>query len=232
MSKPKILIVEDDRALSDILFYNLQKEGFNVFRAFDGRDGIEQARLKRPDIVVLDLMLPQISGMDVCRQLRKMKETRDTGILMLTAKGEDLDQIDGFEAGADDYVVKPYSIRVLLERLRALQRRRTAEDELPAVAILECMGIKVDLRRHQAFIEDQELELTRSEFRLLGALMQEPGRAFERSELIESALGEDTLVLERTIDVHIRAIRRKLGDLADIIETVRGVGYRFKEPSH
>jgi two-component system phosphate regulon response regulator PhoB len=232
MSKPKILIVEDDRALSDILFYNLQKEGFNVFRAFDGREGIEQARLKRPDIVVLDLMLPLVSGMDVCRQLRKMKETRDSGILMLTAKGEDLDQIDGFAAGADDYVVKPYSIRVLLERLRALQRRRTADDELPEVAVLECMGIKVDLRRHQAYMGAQELELTRSEFRLLAALIQEPGRAYERSELIESALGEDTLVLERTIDVHIRAIRKKLGDLADTIETVRGVGYRFKEPSH
>lgn len=232
MSKPKVLIVEDDRALSDILFYNLQKEGFNVFRAFDGRDGIEQAKLKRPDIVVLDLMLPLVSGMDVCRQLRKMKETRDTGILMLTAKGEDLDQIDGFAAGADDYVVKPYSIRVLLERLRALQRRRTADDELPEVAVLECMGIRVDLRRHQAYMEGQELELTRSEFRLLAALIQEPGRAYERSELIESALGEDTLVLERTIDVHIRAIRKKLGDLADAIETVRGVGYRFKEPSH
>ena len=234
MSKPRILIVEDDRALSDILFYNLQKEGFNVFRAFDGREAIEQARLKQPDVVVLDLMLPLISGMDVCRQLRKMKETRDTGILMLTAKGEDLDQIDGFEAGADDYVVKPYSIRVLLERIRALQRRRTFEEETVGVESVEGMGIRIDVRRHRAFVEDafvgdKELELTRSEFRLLLTLIQEPGRAFERSELIESALGEDTLVLERTIDVHIRAIRRKLGDLADVIETVRGVGYRFKE---
>ena len=229
MSKPRILIVEDDRALSDILYYNLQKEGFNVFRAFDGREGIEQARLKEPDIVILDLMLPLVSGMDVCRQLRKMKETRDTGILMLTAKGEDLDQIDGFEAGADDYVVKPYSVRVLLERIRALQRRRTVEDEVSDVEVIECMGVRVNLRRHQAYVGDQELELTRSEFRLLKTLMQEPGRAFERSELIESALGDDTLVLERTIDVHIRAIRRKLDGLADVIETVRGVGYRFKE---
>jgi two-component system, OmpR family, phosphate regulon response regulator PhoB len=229
MSKPRILIVEDDRALSDILYYNLQKEGFNVFRAFDGREGIEQARLKEPDIVILDLMLPLVSGMDVCRQLRKMKETRDTGILMLTAKGEDLDQIDGFEAGADDYVVKPYSVRVLLERIRALQRRRTVEEEVSDVEVIECMGVRVNLRRHQAYVGDQELELTRSEFRLLKTLMQEPGRAFERSELIESALGDDTLVLERTIDVHIRAIRRKLDGLADVIETVRGVGYRFKE---
>ncbi len=230
MSKTKVLIVEDDRSLSDILFYNLQQEGFNVFRAFDGREGIEQARKKEPDIVILDLMLPRISGIDVCRQLRKFKETRDTGILMLTARGEDFDQIDGFEAGADDYVVKPYSVRVLLERIRALQRRRTSEEAEPVVETLECMGVKVDLRRHQVFVGDQELELTRSEFKLLQTLITEPGRAYERSELIESALGEDTLVLERTIDVHIRAIRRKLGALADVIETVRGVGYRFKEP--
>ncbi len=230
MSKTKVLIVEDDRALSDVLFYNLQKEGFNVFRAFDGREGIEQARLKLPDIMILDLMLPRVSGMDVCRHLRKLKETKDIGILMLTAKGEDLDQIDGFEAGADDYVVKPYSIRVLLERIRALQRRRTQEDaDDDAVEQLQCGGIIVDLRRHQVFLNDEHLEMTRSEFKLLHTLIAQPGRAFERSELIESALGEDTLVLERTIDVHIRAIRRKLGDLAELIETVRGVGYRFRE---
>jgi two-component system phosphate regulon response regulator PhoB len=231
MSKTKVLIVEDDRALSDILYYNLQKEGFNVFRAFDGREGLEQARLKLPDIVILDLMLPGIGGMDVCRQLRKFKETKDIGILMLTAKGEDLDQIDGFAAGADDYVVKPYSVRVLLERVRALQRRRTAdEEEEPSVEILECWGIRLDLRRHRVWLEEQPLELTRSEFKLLQTLMLQPGRAYERIELIESALGEDTLVLERTIDVHIRALRRKLMKLADVIETVRGVGYRFKEP--
>ncbi|MEZ6136140.1 MAG: response regulator transcription factor [Pirellulaceae bacterium] len=229
MSKPRILIIEDDRALSDILFYNLQKEGFNVFCAFDGREGIEQAKLKQPDVVVLDLMLPLVSGMDVCRQIRRMKETRDTSVLMLTARGEELDQLSGFEAGADDYVVKPYSVRVLLERIRALLRRHTVEEETPEVEILERMGIKIDLRRHRAFVGEEELELTRSEFRLLQTLLQEPGRAFERVELIESALGEDTLVLERTIDVHIRAIRRKLGELAEVIETVRGVGYRFKE---
>lgn len=230
MAKTKVLIVEDDRALSDVLFYNLQKEGFNVFRAFDGREGIEQARLKIPDIIILDLMLPVISGMDVCRHLRKMKETKDIGILMLTAKGEDLDQIDGFEAGADDYVVKPYSVRVLLERIRALQRRRTLEEAVESsVEQLQCGGIKVDLRRHQVFLKEELLEMTRSEFNLLHTLIAQPGRAFDRSELIESALGEDTLVLERTIDVHIRAIRRKLGDQADLIETVRGVGYRFRE---
>lgn len=230
MGKTKVLIVEDDRSLSDVLYYNLQKEGFNVFRALDGREGIEQAKLKKPDIVLLDVMLPGVNGVDVCRQLRKFKETKDAGVIMLTARSEDLDQIGGFEAGADDYVVKPYSIRVLLERIRALQRRRVVEDDAPPVEVLSCLGVTVDLKRHQVHVEDQPLELTRSEFRLLTTLIAEPGRAFERSELVESALGEDTLVLERTIDVHIRAIRRKLGDLAEVIETVRGVGYKFKEP--
>lgn len=232
MTKTKVLIIEDDHSLSDILFYNLQKEGFNVFRAFDGRDGIEQAVLKQPDIIILDLMLPRINGMDVCRHLRKQKETTKAGILMLTAKGEDVDQIEGFSAGADDYVVKPYSVRVLLERVRALQRRRKPADEKSErVEFIDSQGIRVDLRRHEVSIGGEALEMTRSEFNLLRTLIAEPGRAFDRAELIESALGEDTLVLERTIDVHIRAIRRKLGDLAGLIETVRGVGYRFKEPS-
>ena len=230
MVKPRVLIVEDDRALSDILFYNLQKEGFNTFRAFDGREALEQARLKEPDIVILDVMLPGIDGIEVCRQIRKNPATSAAGILMLTAKTEEVDQLVGFSAGADDYVVKPYSMRVLLERVRALHRRRLAnEAEEPKDDVIEHSGVRVDIRRHQAFLNDVPLELTRSEFRLLQTLITQPGRAFDRSELIENALGEDTLVLERTIDVHIRAVRRKLGDLADLIETVRGVGYRFRE---
>ncbi|MEO8269696.1 MAG: response regulator transcription factor [Aureliella sp.] len=230
MSKTKVLVVEDDRALSDILCYNLQKEGFSVFLAYDGREGIELARLKLPDIIILDLMLPRVSGMDVCRLLRKLKETKDVGILILTAKGDDIDQIAGFEAGADDYLVKPYSVRVLLERIRALQRRRTVEQSQAENAEqLQCAGIRVDLRRRQAFLGDELLGLTRSEFNLLHTLIAQPGRAFERRELMESALGEDTLVLERTIDVHIRALRRKLGSLSELIETVRGFGYRFRD---
>lgn len=228
-SRQRVLIVEDDRSLADVLCYNLQREGFNVFTAYDGREGIELARLKKPDLIILDLMLPTIDGLDVCRMLRKMPETRDTGIIMLTARGQDVDQIGGFEAGADDYVVKPYSVRVLLERMRALLRRKTVEQEEPRVEQLERLGVRVDLRRFQAYAGDRSLELTRSEFRLLAALMADPGRAFDRAELIDAALGEDTMVLERTIDVHIRALRKKLGDYAHIIETVRGVGYRCKE---
>lgn len=229
MSKAKVLIVEDDRSLSDILLYNLEREGFNVFRAFDGREAIEQAKLKKPDVVLLDVMLPSVHGLDVCRQLRKMKETKNAGILMLTAKSEDLDQVGGFEAGADDYVVKPYSMRVLLQRIQALLRRRKSESRDSSEEVLRSNGVEMDLKRHKVTVAGEQIDLTRSEFKLLAALMATPGRAYERSELIEDALGEDTLVLERTIDVHVRAIRRKLGDRAEVVETVRGVGYRFQE---
>lgn len=230
MAPLRVLIVEDDRSQSEILFYNLEKEGFKVYRAYDGREAIALAKTKKPDIILLDIMLPTVDGLSVCRHLRHAEETRDMAILMLTAKSGELDQVDGFSAGADDYVVKPYSIRVLLERIRALQRRRTAEsNRLSDQETIEFHGIRIDLRGHQVFVRDQLQELTRSEFRLLHALMREPGRVIDRSELIRSALGEDTLVLGRTIDVHIRSIRRKLGDLADVIETVRGVGYRFKQ---
>lgn len=231
MGKTKVLVVEDDKSLSDILRYNLEKEGYNVFCAYDGREGLEQAKLKKPDVILLDIMLPSINGLDVCRQLRKAKETKAASIIMLTAKTEDLDQIGGFEAGADDYVVKPYSVSVLLQRIRALQRRRLADDEKPENEMLSCNGVTLDLRRYRAFAGEQQIELTRSEFKLLATILANPGRAYERSELIESALGDDTLVLERTIDVHIRAIRRKMGDYAHLIETVRGIGYRFQEES-
>lgn len=229
MAKAKVLVVEDDKALSDVLVFNLEKEGFNVFQAFDGRAALELARLKKPDVVMLDVMLPLIDGLDVCRQLRKFEETKHAGILMVTCKGQEMEQIGGFEAGADDYVTKPYSVTVLMQRVHALCRRRSDEGDEPTVELLSVAGVTVDLRRYRVTVDGEPIELTRSEFKLLTKLISKPGQAYERSELIESALGEDTLVLERTIDVHIRAIRRKMGDRADLIETVRGVGYRFSE---
>lgn len=229
MTKAKILVVEDDRALAEILVYNLEQQGFNVFQAFDGRAGLESAKLKKPDIIILDVMLPLIEGTDVCRQLRKTPETKAAGIIMLTCKNQEADQIQGFDAGADDYVTKPYSVNVVIQRIHALLRRRQGEVDEPTVETLSAGGVIVDLRRYRVTVDGAPIEMTRSEFKLLTTLIAKPGQAYERSELIESALGEDTLVLERTIDVHIRAIRRKLGDKADLIETVRGVGYRFAE---
>jgi two-component system, OmpR family, phosphate regulon response regulator PhoB len=227
MPKTKVLVIEDDRALAEVLSYNLKAAGYDVLVATDGQDGLLRAQTKSPDIVVLDLMLPVVDGLDVCRRLRADQATRELLILMLTAKDEESDELVGFSLGADDYVTKPFSVKVLLERIKALRRRRTAEGVTDEVTSKQ--GVTVDRRRHQAVAEGKPLELTRSEFRLLDTRIRQPGRVFDRSELIDAALGEDTMVMERTIDVHIRALRRKLGDRADVIETVRGVGYRFRD---
>jgi DNA-binding response OmpR family regulator len=228
MPKSKILVVEDDRSLSEILIYNLDKAGYEVSLAIDGRDGLSQAQLKLPDVILLDVMLPIIDGIEVCRRLRSKPETAHAIIIMLTAKSEEADQLIGFSVGADDYVTKPFSVRVLLERIKALHRRKTAKVDEDNDIITRC-GITLDRRRYRVTVNEKPVELTKSEFRLLDTLIRQPGRAFDRSELIDSALGEDTLVLERTIDVHIRALRKKIGPEADAIETVRGVGYRFRE---
>jgi len=227
MAKLKILVIEDDRSLSEVLTYNLKQAGYEVLLSSDGQDGLLQAQIKSPDIVILDLMLPVIDGLDVCRRLRAGTATRDMLILMLTAKSEESDELVGFTLGADDYVTKPFSVKVLLERIKALRRRRTPEPVDGDVATKQ--GVSVDRRRHQASASGKTLELTRSEFRLLDTLIRQPGRVFHRTELIDAALGEDTMVMERTIDVHIRALRRKLNKHADVIETVRGVGYRFRD---
>jgi two-component system phosphate regulon response regulator PhoB len=227
MPKLKVLVIEDDRSLSEVLTYNLKQAGYEVLVASDGQDGLLQAQVKSPDIVILDLMLPVIDGLDVCRRLRAGTSTRDMLILMLTAKSEESDELVGFSLGADDYVTKPFSVKVLLERIKALRRRRTAEPVDGDVTSKQ--GVTVDRRRHQASAAGKTLELTRSEFRLLDTLIRQPGRVFHRAELIDAALGEDTMVMERTIDVHIRALRRKLNKHAEVIETVRGVGYRFRD---
>jgi two-component system phosphate regulon response regulator PhoB len=227
MAKTKVLVIEDDRSLAEVLTYNLKQAGYDVLLATDGQDGLLQAQIKSPDIVLLDLMLPVIDGLDVCRRLRAGAATKDLLIVMVTAKAEESDELVGFSLGADDYVTKPFSVKVLLERIKALRRRRSSEGVTDEVT--SKLGIIVDRRRHQATAEGKSLELTRSEFRLLDTLIRQPGRVFHRSELIDAALGEDTMVMERTIDVHIRALRRKLATNAEVIETVRGVGYRFRD---
>ena len=229
MSK-KLLIIEDDRSLASVLEYNFEAAGYQVFCAHDGQDGINQARSKQPDVILLDLMIPVVDGIEVCRQLRSESQTRETPIMMLTAKAEETDQLIGFSVGADDYVVKPFSVRVLLERVKSLYRRNERHQSGGSDLIVSG-GISIDRLKHRALIHGKPIDLTPSEFRLLDTLIRNPGRAFDRSELIESALGGDTLVLERTIDVHIRSLRKKMGDQADYVQTVRGVGYRFREMS-
>ena len=226
----KLLIVEDDRSLAGVLEYNFNAAGYQVFCAHDGQDGINQARSKQPDVILLDLMIPIVDGVEVCRQLRSESQTRETPIMMLTAKAEETDQLIGFSVGADDYVVKPFSVRVLLERVKSLCRRNERFQN-GGSDLIASGGISIDRFKHRASIHGKPIDLTPSEFRLLDTLIRNPGRAFDRSELIESALGGDTLVLERTIDVHIRSLRKKMGDQAQFVETVRGVGYRFREAS-
>ena len=227
MGKPRILLIEDERGLTDVLSYNLNREGYETLVAHDGTEGLRKAQMQLPDLVILDIMLPGIDGLEVCRQLRAGKQTSKIPILMLTAKSEEMDQVVGFAVGADDYVTKPFSVKVLLERVRALKRRT---DTLPESGdLLEHLGISIDKIKHRACVEGEELDLTPTEFRLLECMLRQPGRAFTRTQLMDSAIEEGALVLERTIDVHIKSLRRKLGSACDYIETVRGVGYRLRE---
>ena len=229
MAKANILIVEDDSSLAEVLDYNLGQEGYATKVARDGQQGLREIRLHCPDLVVLDLMLPMIGGLEVCRLLRSDPTTQDLLVLMLTARSEESDQLVGFSVGADDYVTKPFSIKVLLQRINALLRRK--EQGSTDRDVIVSQGVMIDRRRHRATIGDTSLELTPSEFALLAAFVRQPGRAFSRSELIVVALGDDAIVLERTIDVHIRALRKKLGKHADLVQTVRGIGYRFRDPA-
>jgi DNA-binding response OmpR family regulator len=227
MAVARILLIEDDPSIADIVAYNLRQADYDVRVCQDGRQGYEEARRTIPDVLVLDLMLPSMDGLEICRQLRADPHTRGILILILTAKAEESDQVIGFAVNADDYVTKPFSVRVLLERVRALLRRR----EQPATGsdVLTDQDIVVDRVRHLATAGGQPLDLTPTEFALLEALMRNPGRAFRRADLIDAAMGTDTIVLDRTIDVHIRALRKKLGPHADVIQTVRGIGYRFRD---
>ena len=230
MPKPKILVIEDERALVEVLAVNLEREGFEVMLAYDGQDGLRQAQLKLPDLIVLDLMLPVKPGLEVCRELRNGARTRDIPIVMVTAKAEESDQLVGFAMGADDYVTKPYSYKVLIERIKKELRKSQAQEDPAPGSVVESQGVAIDRHSHRALFRGDELPLTPTEFRLLEVLLRQTGRAFTRYELMDAAIGEDAVVLERTIDVHVKSLRKKLGDAADLIETVRGVGYRFHEP--
>src|SRR5215469_5182970 len=222
----RILIIEDERDLADLVEYNLKREGYDTMVAHDGQEGLRKAQTLLPDLILLDIMLPGMSGLDVCRELRGGERTRHIPIILLTAKAEETDQVVGFSLGADDYVTKPFSVKILLQRIKALQRR--VEGVTDPVDVVEYLGVRIDRVRHRAYAEGHELDLTPTEFRLLECLLRQPGRAFTRHQLMDASIGEGAIVLERTIDVHIKTLRRKLGT-ADLIETVRGVGYRFRE---
>lgn len=226
MTQPRILVVDDEASIVEILSYNLIKEGFEVATAADGREALRKCQDFVPDVVILDLMLPVMDGLQVCRQIRSDARLKNVRVLMLTAKGDETDEIVGFSMGADDYVAKPFRIRPLIVRVKALLRRRGDGGDGNDVVTVD--GIEIDRTTHFAKVHGRELQLTPTEFRLLWTLARQPGRTFSRNELLDCCRGEDANSTERTIDVHVRALRKKLADDAEVIETIRGIGYRFR----
>ena len=223
-----ILVVEDELDLAELLRYNLNVSGHRAEVVHNGRAALDSVAAKKPDLVVLDVMLPEIDGIEVAKRLKGNPETSGIPIIMLTAKSADEDQIRGLDAGADDYVTKPFSIKVLLARVDAVLRRAARDGSASSIVTLG--PVRIDLDRHEANCEGESIKLTLTEFRLLSALMQAPGRVLSRRGLISNAIGPGITVTERTIDVHVAAIRKKLGEHGSMIQTVRGVGYRINDP--
>jgi two-component system alkaline phosphatase synthesis response regulator PhoP len=228
MPKEHILVVEDEEDILELLRYNLAKEGYRVTGVVSGEEGLRAARSQPPDLIVLDLMLPGMDGLTVCRELKMDAKTREVPIIILTAKGEEADVVAGLELGADDYVTKPFSPRVLLARLRAVLRRRRAEPA-PEADVIALHDIAIHLGRHEVLVQGQPVELTSTEFRLLVYLSRRPGWVFTRAQIVQGVQGEDYAVTDRAVDVQIVGLRKKLGAAGQYIETVRGVGYRCKE---
>lgn len=229
MSRKTVLVIDDERDLVDILSFNLQREQYRVLTAFDGESALDVARRESPDLILLDLMLPGIDGLEVCRRLRADARTASIPIVMLTAKGEETDAVIGLAQGADDYVRKPFGVKELMARVAAHLRtqRRASETEFPNV--LRFGDLEVDSDRFVASLREAPLPLTTTEFKLLRHLLARKGRVFTRNELLDAVRGPDALVVDRTVDVHVAAVRRKLEDYGNYLETVRGVGYRFRE---
>lgn len=220
----KILIIEDESDVADLLALSLRKAGFNTSAVADGATGLQQARDNRPDFIILDLMLPKMSGLEVCRILKGDAATAHIPILMLTAKAEEVDRIVGLEFGADDYVTKPFSPREVTLRIRAILRRGEKPEET-----LKAGSISIDPARHQVRVNSKRVHLTSLEFKLLRTLMQRRGRVQERDKLLNDVWGYESVIDTRTVDTHVRRLREKLGKAGDAIETVRGFGYRLRE---
>jgi two-component system phosphate regulon response regulator PhoB len=227
MSKPCVLIVEDERDIIDVVDFNLRQAGCRVLKALDGIEGLRLAQTEKPDLVVLDLMLPGLDGKEVCRRLRQSDSTRTIPILMLTALAGETDRIIGFELGADDYLTKPFSTRELVLRVQAILRR--TQEPVAGGGRLIIGELVIDPERHLAEASGRDLELTATEFRLLHHLAAHAGKVQTREVLLERVWGYAYEGYARTVDTHVRRLRKKLADMADLIETVRGIGYRFQE---
>ncbi len=223
----KILIVEDEEDIVELLTYNLSKNGFQVSSVSQGEEAVRSVRQNKPDLILLDLMLPGLDGMDVCRLLKRESSTRHIPIVMVTAKGDEADIVSGLELGADDYVTKPFSPKVLLSRIKAILRRDGQSKE--AASFVGLHGIEMDLDQRRVRCDGKEINLTYSEFQALHLLLSHPGRVFTRNQMIEEVHGHNHIVVDRTVDVLLVNLRKKLGSKGELIETVRGVGYRLKD---
>jgi two-component system, OmpR family, alkaline phosphatase synthesis response regulator PhoP len=228
MSKEKILVVDDEEDILELVRYTLVKDGFQVQGVTSGELALAKAKEERPDLIVLDLMLPGVDGLDVCRRLRSGPDTATVPIVMLTAKTEDADVVTGLELGADDYVTKPFSPRVLLARIKAVLRRRLP-DAQESQPVVRTEDLTINPSRHEVLAHGRQVVLTATEFRILYFLARRPGWVFTRDQIISAVKGDDYPVTERSVDVQIVGLRKKLGEAGENVETVRGVGYRFRE---
>lgn len=225
-----ILVVDDEPDIVELISYNLEQHGHSVLNASDGAQALQLAKSRLPDLVVLDVMMPQVNGIEVARRLRAQTETASMPIIMLTAKAQEAHELEGLVAGADDYITKPFSMQVLLARINALTRRSSSASSSMNTTL--ALGpVHVDLNEHQTMVDDNPVQLTITEFRLLCALINNQGRVLSRPALISNAIGPGVAVTERTIDVHITALRKKIAPYSSMITTVRGVGYRADAPA-
>jgi len=226
MAKEKILIVEDDPDIVEMIDYNLKKEGYRIISVLNGEDAIGIAEKENPDLIILDLMLPEMDGFQVCKHLRSEEKTSSVPIIMLTAKSQETDKVVGLELGADDYMTKPFSPRELVARIKAVLRRY--KDVLPKKRI-EVGSLIIDCLKHEVRVFGKEVSLTPTEFRLLEFMAQRPGRVLSRDKILDAVFEYDSDIYDRTIDTHMKSLRKKLGKARNYIETIRGIGYRFKE---
>ena len=228
-AKTKIIVVEDEADILDVIEYNLTREGYKVLGFRDGEQGLEAIRGEEPQLVLLDLMLPGIDGIEICKKVKEDPVTRDVPVIMITAKTEESDVVLGLGVGADDYVSKPFSPKELVARVKAVLRRAPLKETVTKTDRITHDGFVIDNTRHEVTIDGEPVTMTATEFKMLHFLASHPGRVFSREQLLSKVVGSDTVVIDRNVDVHIRSIRKKLGENhRSLIDTVRGVGYRFK----
>jgi two-component system phosphate regulon response regulator PhoB len=232
MSKAVILIIEDDPEIQELLSHSMSREGWKLLQVKTGEDGLKLLKTKKVNCVLLDIMLPGMDGLKVLKKIKEIEQCKGIPVIMATAKGEEADIVTGLELGADDYVVKPYSPKVLIARIRAALRRQEEGGSLQSVTVWQQGGLKLDIARHTAYYGDKQLDLFATEFAMLKHFLSNPEIVFSRNQIIAAIHGPDYPVTDRSVDVQILGLRKKLGDAGDMIETIRGVGYRFRTPEN